>query len=91
MSSNHDISIRARCRLSPGPSSRRVVEFASRLRVKQICLALATGFSSLVLANPLNPTVVAGSATFQSHANALTITNANGTVIDWKSSSIAQG
>lgn len=45
----------------------------------------------MVLANPVNPTVVAGSATFQSSANALTITNANGTVIDWKGFSIGQG
>jgi filamentous hemagglutinin family protein len=35
--------------------------------------------------------VVAGSATFQSNANALTVTNANGAVINWKGFSIGQG
>ncbi|MCE9570618.1 MAG: filamentous hemagglutinin N-terminal domain-containing protein, partial [Rhodocyclales bacterium] len=67
------------------------MDFQSGLRTKRICLALAAGFSSLVLANPINPTVVAGSASFQSTGNALTITNANGTVIDWKGFSIGPG
>ena len=62
-----------------------------RIRLTQLSFALAAAFSSLVQANPLNPTVVAGSATFQSTANALTVTNANGTVIDWKGFSIGQG
>ncbi|TNC99309.1 MAG: hemagglutinin-related protein, partial [Rhodocyclaceae bacterium] len=61
-------------------------------RLKRLSLVLAAaGFSSLVLANPINPTVVAGSAAFQSSGNALTVTNTNGTVIDWKGFSIGQG
>jgi filamentous hemagglutinin family protein len=91
MSSRHDSPDCTPGRFSRRPARVRGMEFDSRLRVKQVCLALATGFSSLVLANPLNPTVVAGSATFQSSANALTITNANGTVIDWKGFSIGHG
>ncbi|MDP1735133.1 MAG: filamentous hemagglutinin N-terminal domain-containing protein, partial [Sulfuritalea sp.] len=62
-----------------------------RLRLTRLSFALAAAFSSLVQANPLDPTVVAGSATFQSTANALTVTNANGTVINWKGFSIGQG
>ncbi|WP_171817309.1 two-partner secretion domain-containing protein [Sulfuritalea hydrogenivorans] len=62
-----------------------------QLPLKRISVALAAGFSSLVLANPLDPTVVAGSATFQNAGNTLTVTNANGTVIDWKGFSIGQG
>jgi filamentous hemagglutinin family protein len=61
------------------------------LHARRLCLLLVAGFSSLVSANPVNPTVVAGSATFLSSANALKITNANGTVIDWKGFSIGQG
>ncbi|MDK9703258.1 MAG: filamentous hemagglutinin N-terminal domain-containing protein, partial [Sulfuritalea sp.] len=82
-------SARALRRELPGAS--RATAPNHHFRLKRLSLALAAGFSSLVLANPINPTVVAGSAAFQSTGNALTITNTNGTVIDWKGFSIGQG
>jgi filamentous hemagglutinin family protein len=91
MCSDYEPRVCAVMRASRGPRDSRTMDFQSGLHAKRICLALAAGFSSLVLANPINPTVVAGSASFQSTGNALTITNANGTVIDWKGFSIGPG
>jgi len=41
-------------------------------------------------ANPVGPQVVGGSATFQSSANTLNVTNSPGTIINWQGFSIGQ-
>ena len=54
--------------------------------------AVAACFLSLpVLANPTNPTVVNGSATFQQVGNVLNVTNSNGAIINWNTFSIGAG
>ena len=78
-------------RTSPALREPRMAAGGQGLRLTRMSFALAAAFSSLALGNPLNPTVVAGSATFQNTANALTVTNTNGTVINWKSFSIGSG
>jgi filamentous hemagglutinin family protein len=78
-------------RTSPALREPRLAAGGQGLRLTRMSFALAAAFSSLALGNPLTPTVVAGSATFQSTANALTVTNTNGTVINWKSFSIGSG
>jgi len=55
-----------------------------------LCLALALG-SSLVHANPSNPTVVNGSASLSRTGNSLTIVNSPNTIINWGSFSIDKG
>ena len=44
-----------------------------------------------VLSNPVNPTVVNGAATFKQAGNVLTVTNSNGTIINWDKFSIKAG
>ncbi|MEO8137880.1 MAG: filamentous hemagglutinin N-terminal domain-containing protein, partial [Betaproteobacteria bacterium] len=53
-------------------------------------MALAACFPFTTFGNPLDPNVVAGGASFQTQGNALTVTNAPGTVINWQSFSIGQ-
>ncbi|MFA4969775.1 MAG: filamentous hemagglutinin N-terminal domain-containing protein, partial [Sulfuritalea sp.] len=92
MSSEFDPMASARSRLLQMPGGSGAAARNPGFRLKRLSLVLAAaGFSSLVLANPIDPTVVAGSAAFQSSGNALTVTNTNGTVIDWKGFSIGQG
>ena len=54
-------------------------------------LAVAACFSSAALANPTNPTVVHGTATFQQAGNILNITNSPSAIINWGSFSISAG
>lgn len=51
------------------------------------CFVSAPAFTQL----PTNPTVVSGSATFSQTANVLTVTNSNGTIINWDTFSIGAG
>ena len=44
--------------------------------------------TQLVYANPLNPNVTAGQASFNSQGNTLTVTNTPGTIINWQDFSI---
>ncbi|MDP2134994.1 MAG: filamentous hemagglutinin N-terminal domain-containing protein, partial [Sulfuritalea sp.] len=44
-----------------------------------------------VLSNPLNPTVVNGTATFNQAGSVLTVTNSNGAIINWEKFSIRAG
>jgi len=44
-----------------------------------------------VLSNPVNPTVVSGTATFNHTSPVLTVTNSNGTVINWDKFNISAG
>ena len=59
------------------------------LRPTATALAIAACFSgSLALANPVNPTVVSGSASFAAAGNILNITNSPNAIINWGSFSI---
>jgi len=54
--------------------------------------AVAACFLTLpALGNPVNPTVVNGSATFSQAGNVLTVTNSNGAIINWDKFSIGAG
>ena len=55
-----------------------------------IWAAVASCFAGVALANPQGPQVAAGSATFARSGNALTVTNAPGTVINWQAFSIGR-
>lgn len=60
-----------------------------KFRCRQITLALAACFTStLVLALPVGGQVVAGSASFSQTGNTLSVTNSNGTIINWQGFSI---
>lgn len=52
---------------------------------------ISAGATLLAGANPLDPTVTAGVATFTSTANTLRVENTPGTIIDWRSFSIRAG
>lgn len=62
---------------------------------KPLALAVAMAFASLasvpVLANPVAPSVAAGSAVFATLGKTLTVTNSNGAIINWQSFSIGAG
>lgn len=51
---------------------------------KLICSLLAACFAQGSSAMPTAPNVVNGSATFSQNGNALTVTNSNGTIINWR-------
>ena len=54
--------------------------------------AVAACFLALpALSNPVNPTVVNGTATFNQAGNVLTVTNSNGAIINWDKFSIKAG
>ena len=57
-------------------------------RAKVVVLSMALSFSA-AHANPSNPTVIAGSATFETTTNVLEVTNNPGTIINWQDFSIA--
>jgi len=48
-------------------------------------------FAAEVLSNPVNPTVVNGTASFNQAGNVLTVTNSNGAIINWDKFSIQRG
>lgn len=59
------------------------------IKPKAIALAVATCFSAnAALANPVNPTVVSGTASFAQAGNILNITNSHNAIINWGSFSI---
>lgn len=55
---------------------------------KLLATAISTLFAPLVFALPLAPTVTNGNASFVQNGNLLTVTNSNGTIINWKAFSI---
>lgn len=57
------------------------------LKPVYVCVLLVLS-AQAVLANPLNPTVVNGQASFATTGNALTVTNTPGTIINWQGFSI---
>lgn len=58
------------------------------LAPRLITAVVAACFGSAALANPLNPTVVSGQASFSTHAHTLTVTNTPGAIINWQAFSI---
>lgn len=58
---------------------------SAHFRLKALCLAVASACAALqVEANPVNPTVVHGSATFSNSGNTLTVTNTPNAIINWQ-------
>ncbi|MDP1672946.1 MAG: hemagglutinin, partial [Burkholderiales bacterium] len=63
-----------------------------RIKPSAVALAVAACFSAgAALANPTNPTVVHGTATFDQVGNILNITNSANAIINWGSFSISVG
>ena len=54
-------------------------------------LALSMSMAFQVLANPTGPAVAAGSASFSTSGNTLTVVNTNNTIINWQGFSIGAG
>ena len=61
------------------------------LRRNLLCGAIATCFSMVAGANPLDPTVVSGGAVFTTTGNTLRIENTPSAIINWQSFSIGAG
>lgn len=57
---------------------------------KVLCLAVAAAFTHPALANPVGPNVAAGSATFATAGNTLTVTNSSNAIINWQQFNIGQ-
>ncbi|MCM2287790.1 MAG: filamentous hemagglutinin N-terminal domain-containing protein, partial [Sulfuritalea sp.] len=57
---------------------------------KVLCLAVAAAFAQPALANPVGPSVAAGSATFATAGNTLTVTNTPNAIINWQQFNIGQ-
>ncbi len=77
-----------------GLQREHVLTGASRsrsIKPSVIALAVAACFSGGALANPTNPTVVHGTASFQQAGNILNITNSHNAIINWGSFSISVG
>ncbi len=72
---------------TPRKSSRRL---STSVRLGAAAVA-ACFISAQVYANPVNPTVVSGAASFSQTANVLTVTNSNGAIINWDKFSIKAG
>ncbi|MBE0626866.1 MAG: filamentous hemagglutinin N-terminal domain-containing protein, partial [Burkholderiales bacterium] len=61
----------------------------SLLRRRTLAFALASCFAGYAYANPTNPTVISGAATFAASGKNLNITNTPGAVINWKGFSVS--
>jgi filamentous hemagglutinin family protein len=59
-----------------------------QLRLKAISVAVASVIAGAAYGNPTGPSVAAGSASFSTSGNTLSITNAPGTIINWQQFSI---
>ena len=70
------------------PSPKRRLSTSVRLGVAAVAACFIAG---PVLPNPVDPTVVNGTATFSQAGNVLTVTNSNGAIIDWQKFSINAG
>lgn len=72
----------------PSPKRRSRLSTSVRLGVAAVAACFIAG---PVLPNPVNPTVVNGTATFSQAGNVLTVTNSNGAIINWDKFSINAG
>lgn len=70
------------------PQKNKGTAWAFATRPTAAATAVAACFSGVVLANPVNPTVVNGSASFATAGNILNITNTPNAIINWGSFSI---
>ncbi|MBE0619266.1 MAG: filamentous hemagglutinin N-terminal domain-containing protein, partial [Burkholderiales bacterium] len=61
---------------------------SSLLRRKALVVAVASCFAGYAQANPTNPTVISGAATFAASGKTLTVTNTPGSVINWQGFSV---
>lgn len=59
--------------------------------LSMILFLTANAIAAPAFSNPLNPTVVNGSANFSQSGNVLTVTNSNGAIINWNRFSISAG
>ncbi|PKO82829.1 MAG: hypothetical protein CVU17_11465 [Betaproteobacteria bacterium HGW-Betaproteobacteria-11] len=62
-----------------------------RTSLRLAAAAVAACFALGAQANPVDPTVVNGSASFNQSGNVLTVTNSDGAIINWQQFSIAAG
>lgn len=60
---------------------------SARNNLKPICILLALTMQA-AFANPSNPVVISGQASFSTTGNALSVTNTPGTIINWQAFSI---
>ncbi|MDP2823202.1 MAG: GLUG motif-containing protein, partial [Sulfuritalea sp.] len=72
------------------PSRKRASGLSTTVRLGVAAVA-ACFIVGPVLSNPVNPTVVNGTASFNQAANVLTVTNSNGAIIHWDKFSIKVG
>lgn len=72
------------------PSLRQSFRLSTSVRLGVAAVA-ACFITAPVLSNPVNPTVVNGTASFSQTANVLTVTNSNGAIINWDKFSINAG
>ncbi|MDP2823304.1 MAG: filamentous hemagglutinin N-terminal domain-containing protein [Sulfuritalea sp.] len=73
---------------NPSPRHRSRLSTPVRLGAAAVAACFIAG---PVLPNPLNPVVVNGSATFNQAGPVLTVTNSNGTIINWQQFNIKVG
>ncbi|MBI1397820.1 MAG: filamentous hemagglutinin N-terminal domain-containing protein, partial [Betaproteobacteria bacterium] len=64
---------------------------SGRLRLRVLTAAVWGALPLLATANPVDPNVVAGQATFQQAGSTLTVNNSPGAIIEWRGFSIGQG
>lgn len=60
-------------------------------RTRLMAIAVSSCFSGAAYSLGVNPTVVAGSATVSQNGNVMTVTNSNGTIINWGALSVLGG
>jgi len=72
------------------PSRKNASRLSTPVRLGVAAVA-ACFLAAPVLANPVNPAVVNGAATFNQAGNVLTVTNSNGAIINWDKFSIQAG
>jgi filamentous hemagglutinin family protein len=58
---------------------------------KPLALAIAVSHAMQAFANPVNPTVVHGTASFAANGSALTVTNSANAIINWQAFSVGKG
>ncbi|MFA4968119.1 MAG: filamentous hemagglutinin N-terminal domain-containing protein [Sulfuritalea sp.] len=73
---------------NPSPKQSSRLSTSVRLGVAAVA---ACFIAAPVFSNPVNPTVVNGTASFNQAGNVLTVTNSNGAIINWDKFSIQRG
>lgn len=60
-------------------------------RARLLAVAVSSCFAAVAQGAGINPAVVAGSATFNQNGSTMTVTNSNGTIINWDALSVMAG